>query len=335
MKSIFSQISKSSLSNHAKRLTMAVVFLSFAAIATAGGGGGSDWSGTATVTATAPTGLGVVYVSATDGSTISVDGNGTASVTATKAINDSDKELSFTLTAEPAPRYCFTTWTKKSASGTLTDIAPTANPATGTIAYKEPNWLGSGEVKNPSVSYTANFARVISGIKADKIFVWKENDIITSSSATVEVPVKFAQANDILTIEITGTGDAYLPASDIMLYDEAGNKVTDSKQIARHNSEEKFVFSVSYIGTSITDIEVLIQKKIKLHVVAKGNPDDRDWEDVEITLPKLQSGAWRLSVDTYGDKKGRYFYEEGKEPRMGSAYRMKPRTVAVFTKRDF
>lgn len=59
------------------------------------------------------------------------------------------------------------------------------------------------------------------------------------------------------------------------------------------------------------------------------------WEDVEITLPKLQSGAWRLSVDTYGDKKGRYFYPEGKEPRMGSAYRMKPRTVAVFTKRDF
>jgi glycogen operon protein len=59
------------------------------------------------------------------------------------------------------------------------------------------------------------------------------------------------------------------------------------------------------------------------------------WEDVEITLPKLQNGAWRLSVDTYGDKKGRYFYKEGKEPRMGSAYRMKPRTVAVFTKRDF
>lgn len=59
------------------------------------------------------------------------------------------------------------------------------------------------------------------------------------------------------------------------------------------------------------------------------------WEEVEITLPKLQSGAWRLSVDTYGDKKGRYFYEEGKEPRMGNAYRMKPRTVAVFTKRDF
>lgn len=59
------------------------------------------------------------------------------------------------------------------------------------------------------------------------------------------------------------------------------------------------------------------------------------WEDVEITLPKLQSGAWRLSVDTYGDKKGKYFYEEGKEPRMGTAYRMKPRTVAVFTKRDF
>lgn len=59
------------------------------------------------------------------------------------------------------------------------------------------------------------------------------------------------------------------------------------------------------------------------------------WEEVEITLPKLQSGAWRLSVDTYGDKKGRYFYEEGKEPRMGNAYRMNPRTVAVFTKRDF
>ena len=281
MKSIFSQISKSSLSNHAKRLTMAVVFLSFAAIATAGGGGSdSGWTGTAKVTATAPTGLGVVYV---EGGTTTT-GEWTESATTSKTINDGDKSLNFKLTAKPAPRYCFTTWTNNGSSGDLSDITSTDNPAIGTIAYKEPNWLGSGEVKNPSVSYTANFARVISGIKADKIFVWKENDIITSSSATVEVPVKFAQANDILTIEITGTGDAYLPASDIMLYDEAGNNVKDSKQIARHNSEEKFVFSVSYIGTSITDIEVLIQKKIKLHVVAKGNPDDRDWEDVEITL---------------------------------------------------
>ena len=65
MKSIFSQISKFSLLNHAKRLAMAVVFLSFAAIATAMGGGGSDWEARFYVNnvqlANGATGSGTVY----------------------------------------------------------------------------------------------------------------------------------------------------------------------------------------------------------------------------------------------------------------------------------
>ena len=60
------------------------------------------------------------------------------------------------------------------------------------------------------------------------------------------------------------------------------------------------------------------------------------WEDVEITLPQLHmAGSWYLSVDTYGDEKGRYCYPEGEEKRVIDTYVLRPRTVAVFTARSF
>ena len=56
------------------------------------------------------------------------------------------------------------------------------------------------------------------------------------------------------------------------------------------------------------------------------------WEEVPITLPKLRNrGTWRLSVNTAGDKNGKYFYPEGKEPRVTNKYKMPPRSVVVFT----
>lgn len=55
------------------------------------------------------------------------------------------------------------------------------------------------------------------------------------------------------------------------------------------------------------------------------------WEDVEITLPKTnRAGYWYLSVNTYGDENGKYFYEENEERRIEGSFVMKPRTVAVF-----
>lgn len=56
------------------------------------------------------------------------------------------------------------------------------------------------------------------------------------------------------------------------------------------------------------------------------------WEDVRITLPDLRrTGAWYLSVNTYGDGMGRYFYREGEEVRIDGEFIMRPRSVAVFT----
>lgn len=58
------------------------------------------------------------------------------------------------------------------------------------------------------------------------------------------------------------------------------------------------------------------------------------WEDVEITLPWIGSaGAWYLSVNTYGDGEGRYFYPEGEETRIDREFIMRPRSVAVFAAR--
>lgn len=60
------------------------------------------------------------------------------------------------------------------------------------------------------------------------------------------------------------------------------------------------------------------------------------WEEVRVTLPDLyRRGAWYLNVDTYGDKKGRYVFPEGRESRIDGSYVMKPRSVAVFTARTY
>jgi len=60
------------------------------------------------------------------------------------------------------------------------------------------------------------------------------------------------------------------------------------------------------------------------------------WEEVSITLPHVKNGMfWHLSVDTYGDEEGRYTYPEGEEKRIDGGYVMRPRSVAVFTVRDF
>lgn len=60
------------------------------------------------------------------------------------------------------------------------------------------------------------------------------------------------------------------------------------------------------------------------------------WEDVTITLPNLhRRGAWHLSVNTYGDGNGHYCYPEGQEVRIDRSFVMRPRSVAVFTERDY
>ena len=59
------------------------------------------------------------------------------------------------------------------------------------------------------------------------------------------------------------------------------------------------------------------------------------WEDVEVTLPTLKnSGSWYLSVNTYGDGHGRYFYREGEETRIDGSFLIRARSVAVFTVRS-
>ena len=60
------------------------------------------------------------------------------------------------------------------------------------------------------------------------------------------------------------------------------------------------------------------------------------WEDVTITLLNLHGrGAWHLSVNTYGDGNGHYCYPEGQEVRIDRSFVMRPRSVAVFTGRDY
>lgn len=60
------------------------------------------------------------------------------------------------------------------------------------------------------------------------------------------------------------------------------------------------------------------------------------WKDVTVTLPELaRPGAWYLCVNTFGDGNGRYFYEKGQEPRIEHDFCMRPRSVAIFTGRNY
>ena len=60
------------------------------------------------------------------------------------------------------------------------------------------------------------------------------------------------------------------------------------------------------------------------------------WEDVTVTLPDLhQRGTWYLSVNTYGDGQGHYFYPKGQETRITGEFIMRPRTVCIFTGRSY
>ena len=60
------------------------------------------------------------------------------------------------------------------------------------------------------------------------------------------------------------------------------------------------------------------------------------WEDVSLTLPDLHKrGFWYLSVNTYGDGQGRYFYPQGQEIRITGNFIMRPRSVAIFTGRPY
>lgn len=59
------------------------------------------------------------------------------------------------------------------------------------------------------------------------------------------------------------------------------------------------------------------------------------WEDVEINLPVLQGGVWYLDVHTYGDQNNQYCYEEKEAKRIDGSFIMRPRSVAVFSAREY
>lgn len=60
------------------------------------------------------------------------------------------------------------------------------------------------------------------------------------------------------------------------------------------------------------------------------------WEDVTITLPDIHGrGAWHLNVNTYGDGNGKYCYPDEEAARIDHSFVMRPRSVAVFTGKDY
>ncbi len=55
------------------------------------------------------------------------------------------------------------------------------------------------------------------------------------------------------------------------------------------------------------------------------------WEDVTITLPDTHGRLhWYLAVNTAGDSRGRYVYQEWQSPHIDREFVMRPRSVAVF-----
>ena len=148
MKSMFSQISNSSVLNLAKRLAMAVVFLSFATIARAG------WSGTATmnvgVTST-NTGGGTVYVSTTKTAT-------SGEQSANTGVSDSSPSANFFLFATPISEdYSFAGWFKDEAGTISATLSGTTTP---TGKGDQHTLTGSSNARNPKETFYAKFKHV-------------------------------------------------------------------------------------------------------------------------------------------------------------------------------
>lgn len=60
------------------------------------------------------------------------------------------------------------------------------------------------------------------------------------------------------------------------------------------------------------------------------------WEDVTVTLPPIpKTATWYLRVNTYGDGAGRYCYSETEAVRIIWDFVMRPRSVAIFTAREY
>ena len=282
MKSMFSQMCQCLFANAQRMLIVCAVIMS-ATIARAD----FSWEGTAQLTVYGQTGKGKVYVQESEANaSVSTPADDVAwtydSKTAgtEKNVNSNSKSAYFAIHAKADARYYFEGWYSDETRTTSRNITAKDHNATVTA--------NSSSGKHDR--YYANFARIISSIKTEKILAWLEGASLNTSRAKIIVPVQAAQDGDIMTIDIIGSGDEYLPSTDVKLYNADNTiDITSTKQITR-SADGNFVFYVGYQG-AITDLSVLIQKKIRLKVVAKGNPDDRDWEEFDVTIaeaPKLK-----------------------------------------------
>ena len=93
-----------------------------------------------------------------------------------------------------------------------------------------------------------------------------------------------------------------------------------------HIPRDASTFAISFAGYNPeTGTDDLVYIAINSH-----------WEDVRITVPELDCHlGWYLSVSTWGDGQGNYFYPEGEEVRIDREFIMHPRSVAVFTGREY
>ena len=249
----------------------------------------ADWTGTAQLTVYGQTGKGKVYIEeSSNGASVSTPADDVAWTYDSKTegdkdnVNSNSKSAYFAIHAKADTRYYFEGWYSNETRTNSRSITAKDYNATVTASSS------SGKHDH----YYAKFARIISisSIKTEKILAWLEGASLNTSRAKIIVPVQAAQDGDIMTIDIIGSGDEYLPSTDVKLYNADNTiDITSTKQITR-SADGNFVFYVGYQG-AITDLSVLIQKKIRLKVVAKGNPDDRDWEEFDVTIaeaPKLK-----------------------------------------------
>ena len=186
MKSIFSQISKFSLFNHAKRLAMAVVFLSFATVASASWTANANAYARFVATDDGQTGTGKVYVGSSETPTYEELGVDAEANQDKSGIGNSTTSHNFTFywsaTVEPLTNNVFMGWYKDPNMGELH-----TQDATFSDIVSDPKGTETGEK-----TYYALFRKVI----VAKDFSWTK----TTETANTTFDVSLNNATNFRVV---------------------------------------------------------------------------------------------------------------------------------------
>ena len=296
MKSIFSQISNSSLLNHAKRLAIVCVFLSISAAA-----GASTYYSTMTAkVSTASTGNGKVYVGAPNSNTVPQDDDYSDEYGPVSYNERENKKHQYKLYAKANPGYVHEGWVENSAS---TQVI--ANSDQNPYTYSNSNWVSSTDPNAPT-------SKILHAVFKPLVKLPEPNQVkITvngSGTSPVMVTLPEIYKTSELRVSITGNDaqNSWFQLAKDNQESSYGSSLTYTSEISATGSTTNLVFYIKYVGTLEDAPNVT---NVFIRVEAPNEAPTVNW-DIPIKIS--------AEYDTYQFLKPRVLGREGENIDCGS-----------------